>query len=152
MDSAGSTERAAPERSLGWAFTVVEACAFAAAAAVFATTLGWDDWSLGRLAAIIAFVTLSELAADQGGSENVGVSGTLLGLLLAAVLLGGGVGALVGVVAVAIGWFRRREPPATFVNNLVTYAWFPLAAGIFFHAVTHGLRAGPSAVTYYFLV
>ncbi len=152
MDSAGSTKRAAADRGTGWAFVAVEAGAFALAATLFAVTLGWDNWSVWPLAAITAFVAVSELSAVAVGTDKVNISGTLLGLLLAAALLGGGAGALVGTAGIAIGWFRRREPPATFINNLVTYAWFPLAAGIFFHVVTHALGATPNGATYYFLI
>jgi diguanylate cyclase (GGDEF)-like protein len=59
---------------------------------------------------------------------------------------------MVGLLAVVIGWFRWREPPVALGTNLVTYAWFPLASGIFFSAAIRLLRVGPNDVAYYALV
>jgi diguanylate cyclase (GGDEF)-like protein len=80
------------------------------------------------------------------------VSGSFLGLMLAAVLLGGGPAALVGVLTVAVGGLRSREAPHYLRNNLATYAWFPLCTGLFFHSLANAARIGPHSAGYYLLV
>jgi diguanylate cyclase (GGDEF)-like protein len=124
----------------------------AAAAATIVLTSSWDDWNLGQLVAIAVLVIVSDLTSVQSGVGKLRVSGALLGLMLAAVLLGGGPAALLGVLAIAVGWFRSREPLHYLGSNLITYAWFPLASGLFFHAATHSLHVGSGDVAYYFLV
>src|SRR5581483_4672378 len=78
--------------------------------------------------------------------------GSFLALVLAIVLLGGAPAAIVGVATIAIGWFRWREAPHYLRNNLVTYALFPLLAGIAFHAAAAGLDAPSGTPTWYVLV
>jgi putative nucleotidyltransferase with HDIG domain len=61
------------------------------------------------------------------------------------VFLGGTPASLVGVVTILVGRLRWREPGQAFLNNLVTYASFPLAVGLGFHALQEGAgldRAG----------
>ena len=72
--------------------------------------------------------------------------------MLAAVLLGAGPAALIGVLSIAVGWFRSREAAHTLRNNLATFAWYPLIAGLFFHAMTGLAGVGPRAIGYYLLV
>ena len=49
-----------------------------------------------------------------------------------------------GVVTIVAGWSVRRYPSSDLLTNLVTYLWFPLAAGLSFHwimeagAIEHG--------------
>jgi diguanylate cyclase (GGDEF)-like protein len=86
------------------------------------------------------------------GGAKLKISGSLLGLMLAAVLLGGGPAAVIGMLTIAIGWVRWRERPANLGLNLVSYAWFPLASGIVFHVMTHWTHASPQDASYYLLV
>ncbi|HTX29754.1 MAG TPA: EAL domain-containing protein [Solirubrobacteraceae bacterium] len=126
--------------------------AIAAAGVVLALTTGWDRWSTGPLIAIAALAIVSDLMSVQTAVAKLQVSGTLLGLMLAAVLLGGGPAALIGVLTIAVGWVRWREPPFGLGTNFVTYAWFPLASGAFFHEATHVLQVDAHQLGYYFLV
>jgi diguanylate cyclase (GGDEF)-like protein len=107
---------------------------------------------LERLVVIAAITVASDLTYIETGSARMRISGSFLGIILAAVLLGGGPAAVVGVLAIAVGWFRSREAPHYFRNNLVTYAWFPLLAGLWFQAVVHVTHAGTDAASYYLLV
>jgi hypothetical protein len=66
--------------------------------------------------------------------------------MLAAVLLGGGSAALIGVLTISRGWLRSREDTHYLLNNLATYAWFPLLGGLFFYATARAAHAGPHAV------
>src|SRR5437588_9324012 len=75
-----------------------------------------------------------------------------LGTVLAAALYGGAPAALIGMLTVALGWFRWREAPHYLRNNLVTYLWFPLAGGLFFGAITRLAHINASEAAYYFLM
>ena len=132
-------------------FWLIEGGALVLAAVCLIATAGWNHWSPASLVAIAALAIASDLTAVVVTSK-VAISGTPLGLMLAAVLLGPAPAALVGTLTIAISWLRWREPIGSFVSNLVAYTWFPLIAGIFFHATTHLLDAGPRGVTYYFLI
>jgi diguanylate cyclase (GGDEF)-like protein len=72
--------------------------------------------------------------------------------MLAAVLLGGGPAALVGVATIAIGWFRSHEAAHHLRNNLFVYAWFPLLSGLIFHAFIRYEVLGPNDADYYLAV
>ena len=89
---------------------------------------------------IATFTIVSGLTYVETGSTQAQGLGQLLGLMLAAVLLGGGPAALVGMLTIAFVWLRSREAPHYLRNNLVTFAWFPLAGGLFFHAAVNLLH------------
>jgi diguanylate cyclase (GGDEF)-like protein len=152
MDGLAARQRLETPRNAGWGVAAVLFAQFAAACLVFLLTTGWDRWSTGPLVAIAALAVVSDLMSVQTSVAKVQISGTLLGLMLAAVILGGGPAALAGMLAIAAGWLRWREPPVGLSINLVTYAWFPLAAGLFFHEATHLLHVGSHELAYYFLV
>jgi diguanylate cyclase (GGDEF)-like protein len=131
---------------------IAQLIALAGAAAVAILTAGSARWSLAPLGMIAVLTVVSDLTSVETGSSKLRISGSFLGIMLAAVLLGGGPAALVGVGAIAIGSLRWREAPHYFLNNLVTYAWFPLIGGLFFHAAVNATHIGPRAIGYYLLV
>src|SRR6202030_4551925 len=88
---------------------VFHALALASAAAVIALTAGSDRWSPWPLAVVATFTIVSGLTYVETGSSRLKVSGTLLGLMLAAVLLGGGPAALIGMLTIAFVWLRSRD-------------------------------------------
>jgi len=56
-----------------------------------------------------------------------------------------------GVVTILAGWVKHRYTLEDLQINLVTYSWFPLVAGVTFHAVSEaGVETGSPA--YYLLV
>ena len=55
------------------------------------------------------------------------ISGSFLGIMLAAVMLGGPPAAIVGALTIRIGWFRSRERGDLFRHNLVTFILVPAA-------------------------
>ena len=122
------------------------------AAALAAIAAHGSRWDVAPLLVIATFTIVSDLTYVETGSAKLKVSGGALGLTLAAVLFGGGPAAAIGVASIAIGWLRAREDWHYFRNNLVTYAWCPLAAGLFFHAATNILHLGPHSAGYYLLV
>ncbi|MDE3130887.1 MAG: EAL domain-containing protein [Acidobacteriota bacterium] len=121
----------------------------AAVAVRFAHTAKWD-WAW--VAILSALAVISEFTATALPSGQLNISGSFLGITLAAVLLGGPPAAIVGALTIVIGWFRWRERPDLFRNNLVTFTWFPLASGLLFHGVTTGGHVGESNPSYYLLV
>jgi diguanylate cyclase len=102
--------------------------------------------------------TASELTAVSLESGVFIISGSFLGIMLAAVLLGGAQAVIVGLTTISIGWFRWREEPQHFRQNLVTFAWFPLLSGLLFHWASNAPSVGAYSAlshepwTYYLLV
>ncbi len=124
-----------PVRQPGRGVACFHTLALAAAVVVVALTNGENRWNLPELAIITGLTVGSDLTHVQTGSSKLRVSGSFLGIMLAAVLLGGGPAALVGVISIALGWLHSREVGHQFRNNLATYAWFPLIGGLVFYAV-----------------
>jgi diguanylate cyclase (GGDEF)-like protein len=121
----------------------------AAAAVVIVLTASTDHWDLVLLGVIVGLTVCSELTSVQSG--RLYVSGSLLGTMLAAVLLGGGPAAVVGALSVTVGWLRSREGGLSFRANLVTYIWFPLISGLAFYLAVRATGVGPEAPLYYLL-
>jgi diguanylate cyclase (GGDEF)-like protein len=142
----------APGRTPGLGVALVHACAFVLAIVVIVLAAGSARWSAGPLALITVFTVVSGLTYVQTGSTRLKVSGSFLGLMLAAVLLGGPPAALIGMVTIAIVWLRSREAPHYFGNNFITYTWFALLGGLFFHAIVGLAGVGTGDAAYYLLV
>jgi diguanylate cyclase len=121
-------------------------------AGVIVVTADSYRWNLIPLALITALTVISDLTSVDAASAKLKLSGSFLGIMLAAVLLGGGPAAVVGVLSIAIGWFRWREAPHYLRNNLASFMWFPLIGSIFFHAAIRLADAGSNSAAYYLLV
>jgi diguanylate cyclase (GGDEF)-like protein len=130
---------------------VAHLAGLAGAALVVVLTTGADRWSIGPLATIAVFTVVSDLTAVRAGGQMI-VSGSFLGIVLAAVLLGGGPAALLGVVTICAGWLRSREARHFFLDNVLNYAWFPLVTGLAFHVWTGAVRTGHDSIAFYLLV
>jgi putative nucleotidyltransferase with HDIG domain len=109
-----------------------ELLCLAAAAAVAVRAADVGTWKLPLLLTLVGFSVVSDVTAVET-KTRVKISGSFLSLVLAMVFLGGTQAALVGVTTIAAGWLRWREGLGDLVNNLVAYAWFPLAGGLAFH-------------------
>ena len=101
---------------------------------------------------IATFTVVSGLTYVETGSNKLKVTGSFLGLIMAAVLLGGAPAALIAMLTIAVVWLRSREAPHYLANNFITYAWFPLAGGLFFHFAVSVAELGPHDLGYYLLV
>jgi diguanylate cyclase (GGDEF)-like protein len=123
----------------------------AAAALLVALTAGSYSWNAEQLLVIAALAVFSDLTAVEVPGR-VRLSGSFLGIVLASTLLGGGPAAVIGFLTIAIGWFRWREPGHQLLNNIATFIWFPLLAGIFFHSAVHLGHLSSSSVGFYLLV
>ena len=109
-------------------------------------------WDLVPLLLLIALTTVSDLTSVTTATATLEVSGSFLGLMVTAVLLGGSPAALIGALSITVGWLKTREPWHYFLNNVVVYAWFPLLGGLVFHAVTHAGSIGTDQAGYHLLV
>jgi diguanylate cyclase (GGDEF)-like protein len=128
------------------------ALGLAAALAVIVVTAGSSNWDPAMIAAVATLTIVSDLTSVETGSAALKVSGSFLGLMLAAVLLGGAPAAIIGMLTIGFGWLRWREAPHYLLNNLVTYAWAPLVGGLFFHGAARLAKIGSHELDYYLLV
>jgi diguanylate cyclase (GGDEF)-like protein len=131
---------------------VVHIVAFLLAVAVIVLTASDARWSLWPFLTITAFTVLSGLTYVQTGASKLTISGSLLGMTLAAVALGAGPAAIIGATATCFRWLRSREAPHYLRNNLITFIWFPLAAGLFFHGIVGSLQLGTHDIGYYLAI
>jgi diguanylate cyclase (GGDEF)-like protein len=123
-----------------------------AALALTASATSWtSSWSWPLFAAIGVFTILGELIQVETGPK-LRVSGSFLGLVVAAAVLGPGPGAVLGLITTVISSVRHREALHFFINNLLAYTAFPLATGIFFHESVRAGHLGPDHAAYYLLV
>jgi diguanylate cyclase (GGDEF)-like protein len=131
---------------------VLELVALVAAVTLAAVTTSDANWSLLPLLVIAVFTAISDLTSVEVESATMLVSGSFLGVLLAAVILGGGPAAAVGAVAITVGWLHDRKSVYSLLINVVTYMGFPLVAGLFFHATVALAGVGINDPGYYLLV
>ena len=109
------------------------------------------NWDLALFGILLGFSVFSDLTAIETDSK-VKISGSFLALVLAMVFLGGAPAAIIGVLSILVGWVRWRDAPHYLLNNLVTYATFPLVGGIVFHRTTEAAVITPSDPAFYTLV
>jgi putative nucleotidyltransferase with HDIG domain len=132
--------------------------AIAAMALVLAATVAvgiWTapgcDWNLPLFAVLLAFSVFSDLTAVSTESK-VKVSGSFLALVVAMVFLGGTPAGLIGVATIGVGWLRWHDEAHYLLNNLLTYALFPLVGGIAFKAVTDATGLTQDDAYFYLLI
>ncbi|HUE27959.1 MAG TPA: hypothetical protein VMP89_14385, partial [Solirubrobacteraceae bacterium] len=121
MESPGATELTwvRPSRA---AVLAIQLAGIGAAVVIIVLTWGWDRWDLGRLIAIAVLAAAGDLmAVESDAGSKVRVSGMFIGVTLAAVLLGPGPAALLGVFSIAIGWFSSRESASKLLANALIY-------------------------------
>ncbi len=92
---------------------------------------GSADWDPALFGILLGFSIFSDLTAIET-EKHLKISGSFLALVLAMVFLGGAPAAVIGVISILVGWLRWRDQPHDLLNNLVTYATFPLLCGIAF--------------------
>lgn len=134
--------------SMAMAVQMAGLIAVAAAAGLLASDANWD---LALFGVLLLFSLLSDLTAVSTQSK-VKISGSFLALVVAMVFLGGSPAALIGVITILVGWFRWRDEGHFLLNNLLTYALFPLIGGLAFDAVVKALAVTPDEPSFYLLV
>jgi putative nucleotidyltransferase with HDIG domain len=127
------------------------ALALVATAAVAVWWAPECNWNLSLFGVLLAFSVFSDLTAVSTESK-VKVSGSFLALVVAMVFLGGTPAAMIGVATIGVGWLRWRDEAHYLLNNLLTYALFPLAGGIAFKAVTDASGLTQDDAYFYLLV
>jgi putative nucleotidyltransferase with HDIG domain len=108
------------------------------------------DWNLPLFCILLGFSVFSDLTAISTTSK-VKISGSFLALVLAMVFLGGTPAAVIGVLTILAGWLRWRDEGHYLLNNLLTYATFPLVSGILFHEIVDG-RIAENDASFYALI
>jgi diguanylate cyclase (GGDEF)-like protein len=110
------------------------------------------QWDLGPLLVLMACAVIGDLVGVSIPSTRLTLSGSLLAVVVAAVILGGPPAACVGAAVILFGWLRWRERPHVLLNNLLAWTLFPLLTGWAFDAAHERLGVGPGSVDYYTLV
>jgi putative nucleotidyltransferase with HDIG domain len=115
----------------------------------------WDapksDWDIAFFAVLLSFSIFSDLTAVSTESK-VKISGSFLALVIAMVFLGGTPAAIIGVATILTGWLRWRDEWHYLLNNILTYAFFPLVGGIVFHEGVAALGLVPAESWFYLCV
>jgi diguanylate cyclase (GGDEF)-like protein len=147
--TAGNHERARPP---GRGVAVAHALALFVGASLIWLTSGLNQWRIGLLVVLLAFTIISAVADIRTAVRTVTISGVPIGLITAIVLLGPGPAALVGAVTMMAFWTRRRTAWYVLLNNVTTFMWYPLVAGLFFRETVHLGHIEPHEMAYYLVV
>ena len=130
----------------------LEAGSVAAAVIVAAATNGLATWDITLFATLTILSVVSDLVAVRTRVHRVVVSASLMAIVIAAVFLGPGPAAAMGVLTILAGWVVHRYPPPDLLTNLVAYLWFPLAAGLFFHEITDAGAIDRGSTVFYLAI
>ena len=126
----------------------------AALVATVAAGVWWAprcDWDLALFAVLLTFSVFSDLTAVSTQSR-VKVSGSFLALVVAMVFLGGTPAAVIGLATIFVGWLRWHDEGHYLINNLLTYALFPLLGGIAFELAIEATALTDDDAYFYLLV
>jgi putative nucleotidyltransferase with HDIG domain len=121
------------------------------AAAVVVALAPDAEWDLPLLFILLGFSVFSDLTAISTTSK-VKISGSFLALVLAMVFLGGTPAALIGVATILAGWLRWRDAGHYLLNNVLTYATFPLISGFAFHEIVSSAQISQDDAVFYALI
>jgi putative nucleotidyltransferase with HDIG domain len=130
----------------------VNVTALVVGALVVVAGLDWQALDVPLLVALAGCAVASDLQAMRTGAAKVRISGSFLALIMAMVFLGPEAAALLGMMAVAVGWFASREEPHYLLSNLAAYCWFPFVGAVAFAAARDGLGLQATDPSYYLLV
>jgi putative nucleotidyltransferase with HDIG domain len=109
------------------------------------------NWDLPLFCILLGFSVFSDLTAISTTSK-VKISGSFLALVLAMVFLGGTPAAVIGVMTILAGWLRWRDAGHYLINNVLTYATFPLVSGIAFHELVDSSHIAETDASFYGLI
>ena len=131
---------------------LVHVAALLAGVGVMCATSSLDRWHIAPLAVLVAFTVVSVFTDIATGASKVRVSSGLIALMTAVILLGPAPAAILGVLSMLVAWTRTRISWYVALNNIATFMWYPLAAGLFFHATVRLAGLGPHSPAYYLIV
>jgi diguanylate cyclase (GGDEF)-like protein len=138
-------------RQPGAATTLVQTGVLVVVAVTAVLTSGWDHWNLGVFLALTVFSVVCTLTAINTASSRFQVNASLTGILLAVPLLGGGPAALIGSTAMLAHAVHNRTRLHIVLNNVASFAAFPLVAGLFFYGATRLTDTKSDRPFYYLL-
>src|SRR5919201_3533474 len=130
----------------------LEVAALAIAGAVAMGRNGYSNWDVSLLAVLLIAAVLGDLTAVDTPASRVKLSSSFLVIVIAVVFLGETPAAVVAVTSILAGWLRFRYSPTILLNNLVTYAWFPLLSGIAFDTAREATDAAPPTDGVFYLL
>jgi two-component system, cell cycle response regulator len=125
---------------------------FGVTLAAIGLAAGHAQWDPGPLLLLTACAVIGDLVGVEIPSTQLTLSGNLMAVVVAAVVLGAAPAACVGLAIVVLGWFRWRERPHVLLNNLLAFAAFPLLTGWAFAAARDALGLSNFDPAYYLLV
>jgi putative nucleotidyltransferase with HDIG domain len=103
-------------------------------AALLAIPAAPSNWNLELFATLLLLSVASDITMPDSPLK---LSGSYLAIVLAMTFLGGGPACAIGIATIAAGWIRWRDDIHFLLNNLVTYAVFPLLGGLCFQALAN---------------
>ncbi len=130
----------------------MELFALAVAAGIAVLRADQANWDPVLFGALLTLSLASDLSAVQSAASRVKVAGSFLAIVVAAVFLGPTPAVVIGVLTILVGWAGLRYSREDLLINLVTYAWFPLAAGIAFHDISELVGMAMGSADFYLLV
>jgi putative nucleotidyltransferase with HDIG domain len=130
----------------------IQLIVLAAAVGVAVARASDADWDLALLGTLIVLGVASDLLRIEVRAYRIFVSASFLAIVLAAVLAGVTPAILIGELTILASWARERYQRDYLLINLVTYAVFPLVAGLVFEAVSDGYGIDRGSDGFYLLV
>jgi hypothetical protein len=112
---------------------IAELVSLGLAAALGALEAARGNWDPALFTTLLLLSIVGDLAAVDTAASRVKLSSSFLAIVIAIVFLGATPAALIAVITIVASWIRDRYPRTDLLINLVTYAWFPLVAGLGFH-------------------
>lgn len=129
-----------------------EAVALACAAVAVVLLAPGSDWDPVAIVLLFAFAVTSDLTAISLEARRVKISGSLISIVTAIVLLGPTPAAVIAIGTILAGWAASRYKLTDLLINLVTYSAFPLLAGEAFNQTVTALELSDADPSYYLLV
>jgi diguanylate cyclase (GGDEF)-like protein len=152
MDRETATAGNKQARQPGRGVVLFHVVALAGAGATLWFTRDLNHWRLGPLVVLSLFTILSVLTDFTTGTSRIRVSGGMIGLIVAIVMLGPALAVLLGTGTMALSWLRTRVAGHYARNNLVVFVWYPLAVSLFFAATVRVTSVRPDNPAYYLVV
>ncbi len=115
-------------------FWLAEAILLVGAIATAVLTSRAEDWQPLQLVVLLMALALGgqRLSINLRGQQ---ITAAFIALVLAMTLLGPAPAALFGIAAMVLTSASRRLPPAAWLNNLATFAAFPVVGGLLTRAL-----------------
>jgi putative nucleotidyltransferase with HDIG domain len=127
--AAAAATRTPPRRRREQVLIAAQAAGLIAATAGAAALSEARDWQPPTLVAVLALLAVgSDVLTVE--APRFRVSGSFLALALAMALLGPAPAAAIGLLTAALDGLRSRPARSYLLNNLLTYATFPLAGAL----------------------